>query len=464
AFYQSGGAYGFRDQLQDAMAVIDVLPDIARNQILLHASHQFIEGDVQHWWHPGSNKGIRTRFSDDLLWLPYVTVNYINRTGDVQILEERVEFLEDEPLREGEDERYKIPCVSDVSASLYDHCVRAIERALKFGHHGIPLMGSGDWNDGMSTVGNKGKGESVWLGWFLYDILMNFSELCRLRRDLNKADRYINIAKEIAKSQEENAWDGNWYRRAYFDNGTALGSAENTECKIDSIAQSWSVISGAANPDRAREAMQAVEQYLVKYDEGIVKLLTPPFDEGDLEPGYIKGYPPGVRENGGQYTHAATWVIMAYSIMKNSDMAWKLFNMLNPINHANTMMEASRYKVEPYVMAADVYAVPPHTGRGGWTWYTGASGWMYNVGMQHILGFRKKADRIVMEPCIPRDWPEYNIRYRHNKNTIYNIIVRNQNRSGNAKAEIILDGRKLEGNEIRLAEDGAEHTAEVILT
>ena len=464
AFYQSGGAFGFRDQLQDAMAVIDVLPDIARNQILLHASHQFIEGDVQHWWHPGSNKGIRTRFSDDLLWLPYVTVNYINRTGDMQILEERVEFLEDEPLREGEDEKYKIPSVSDVSSSLYDHCVRAIERALKFGHHGIPLMGSGDWNDGMSTVGNKGKGESVWLGWFLYDILMNFAELCRLRRDFNKADRYINIAKEIAKAQEENAWDGNWYRRAYFDNGAALGSAENTECKIDSIAQSWSVISGAANPDRAREAMQAVEQYLVKYDEGIIKLLTPPFDEGDLEPGYIKGYPPGVRENGGQYTHAATWVIMAYSIMKNSDMAWKLFNMLNPINHANTMMEASRYKVEPYVMAADVYAVPPHTGRGGWTWYTGASGWMYNVGMQQILGFKKKADRIVIEPCIPRDWPEYNIRYRHNKNTIYNIIVRNQNRSGNAKAEIILDGRKLEGNEIRLAEDGAEHTAGVILT
>lgn len=461
AFYQSGGAFGFRDQLQDVMSIVDVLPEIARSQILFHASHQFIEGDVQHWWHPGSNKGIRTRFSDDLLWLPYVTVNYINRTGDIQILEERVEFLEDEQLREGEDERYKIPHISDVSSSLYDHCVRAIERALKFGHHGIPLMGSGDWNDGMNTVGNKGKGESVWLGWFLYDILMNFSEICRLKSDPNKADRYVNIAKEIAKAQEENAWDGNWYRRAYFDNGAALGSAENTECKIDSIAQSWSVISGAANPDRAKEAMQAVEQYLIKYDEGLVKLLTPPFDEGDLEPGYIKGYPPGVRENGGQYTHAAVWVIMAYCIMRNTDMAWKIFNMLNPINHANTMMEASRYKVEPYVMAADVYAVPPHTGRGGWTWYTGASGWMYNVGIQHILGFKKKADRIIIEPCIPRDWTEYNIRYKHNKNTIYNIIVRNQNSTNTGKVEIILDGKKLEGNEIGLAEDGIEHTAEV---
>lgn len=463
AFYQSGGAFGFRDQLQDAMAVIDVLPEAAKNQILFHASHQFIEGDVQHWWHPGSNKGIRTRFSDDLLWLPYVTTNYINRTGDTQILEERIDFLEDEQLREGEDERYKIPYVSDVSSSLYDHCIRAIERSLKFGHHGIPLMGSGDWNDGMSTVGNKGKGESVWLGWFLYDILINFSELCRLKRDSNKADRYVNIAKEIAKAQEENAWDGNWYRRAYFDNGTALGSAENTECKIDSIAQTWSVISGAANTDRAKEAMQAVEQYLIKYDEGLVKLLTPPFDEGDLKPGYIKGYPPGVRENGGQYTHAAIWVILAYSMMKNTDMAWKIFNMLNPINHANTMMEASRYKVEPYVMAADVYAVSPHTGRGGWTWYTGASGWMYNVGIQHILGFKKKADRIMIEPCIPKDWLEYNIIYRHNKNTVYNIIVKKQKRTGNGKVEITLDGKKLEGNEFLLVEDGIEHTAEVNL-
>ncbi len=463
AFYQSGGAYGFRDQLQDSMALTNALPELAKNQIFFHASHQFLEGDVQHWWHPGSNKGIRTRFSDDLLWLPYVTINYIKRTGDIHILEEREEFLEDELLREGEDERYNIPCTSDVSASIYDHCIRSIEKALKFGHHGIPLMGSGDWNDGMSTVGNKGKGESVWLGWFLYDILVNFSELCRLKKDSNKADRYINIAKEIAKAQEENAWDGNWYRRAYFDNGTPLGSAENTECKIDSIAQSWAVISGAANKERTKDAMGAVEQYLIRKDDGLVMLLTPPFDEGDLEPGYIKGYLPGVRENGGQYTHAAVWVIMAYAIMGSGDRAWELFNILNPINHANTMLEANRYKVEPYVMAADVYAVPPHTGRGGWTWYTGASGWMYNVGIQHILGFKKKGGKILLEPCIPRDWSEYNIKYKHGKDTIYSIVVRNPDRISKGEVTISMDGRKLEGNEIPLAEDGTEHIVEVSL-
>ncbi|HYE84242.1 MAG TPA: glucoamylase family protein [Clostridia bacterium] len=461
AFYQSGGAYGFRDQLQDSLAVLNALPELTKNQILFHAAHQFLEGDVQHWWHPGSNKGIRTRFSDDLLWLPYVTINYINRTGDIGILENRAEFLEDEQLKEGEDERYNIPYVSDVRTSLYDHCIRAIERALKFGHHGIPLMGSGDWNDGMSTVGNKGKGESVWLGWFLYDILINFSELCRLKKDMNKADRYMNIAKEIAKAQEENAWDGNWYRRAYFDNGLPLGSAENTECKIDSIAQSWAVISGAANPERIREAMGAVEQYLIKKDDGLIMLLTPPFEEGDMEPGYIKGYLPGVRENGGQYTHAAVWVVMAYAIMGNGDKAWELFNMLNPINHANTMLEASRYKVEPYVMAADVYAVPPHTGRGGWTWYTGASGWMYNVGMQQILGFKKKGDRIVFEPCIPKDWSEYNIKYMHGRNTTYSIIIRNPDRVSKGEVTIVQDGTKLEGREIMLVDDGMEHKVEV---
>ncbi|HWQ29362.1 MAG TPA: glucoamylase family protein [Negativicutes bacterium] len=463
AFYQAGGAYGFRDQLQDSMAVTDTLPELTKRQILFHAGHQFLEGDVQHWWHTGSNKGIRTKFSDDLLWLPYVTVNYIERTGDTDILDDCAGYLEDELLREDEDERYNIPCISENTSTLYEHCLRAIEKALKFGHHGIPLMGSGDWNDGMSTVGNKGKGESVWLGWFLYDILMKFSELCRLKLDLNKADRYMNIAREIAKAQEENAWDGNWYRRAYFDNGAPLGSAENKECKIDSLAQSWAVISGAGNPDRTKEAMWAVEQYLIRKDDGLVMLLTPPFDEGDLEPGYIKGYLPGVRENGGQYTHAAVWVIMAYAMMGNGDKAWELFSMLNPINHANTMLEASRYKVEPYVMAADVYAVPPHTGRGGWTWYTGAAGWMYNVGMQQILGFKKKGGKILMDPCIPKDWPEYNIRYKHGKSTVYSITVKNPNRINKGEVLILQDGKRLEGNEILLAEDGKEHLVEITL-
>jgi cellobiose phosphorylase len=292
---------------------------------------------------------------------------------------------------------------------------------------------------------------------------MKFSELCRFKQDMNKADRYMNIAREIAKAQEENAWDGNWYRRAYFDNGAPLGSAENKECKIDSLAQSWAVISGAGNPERTKEAMWAVEQYLIRKDDGLVMLLTPPFDEGDLEPGYIKGYLPGVRENGGQYTHAAVWVIMAYAMMGNGDKAWELFSMLNPINHANTMMEASRYKVEPYVMAADVYAVPPHTGRGGWTWYTGAAGWMYNVGMQQILGFKKKGGKILMEPCIPKDWPEYNIRYTHGKSTVYSITVQNPNRINKGEVLILQDGKRLEGNEILLAEDGKEHLVEITL-
>lgn len=464
AFYQAGGAYGFRDQLQDSMAVVDALPELAKNQLLFHASHQFVEGDVQHWWHTGTNKGIRTRFSDDLLWLPYVTINYIARTGDSDILDIDAPYLEEEQLSEGEDERYNIPLVSETSSSLYEHCIRAIERGLKFGHHGIPLMGSGDWNDGMSTVGNKGKGESVWLGWFLYDILMKFSGLCRLKQDHNKADRYVNIAKEIAKAQEENAWDGNWYRRAYFDNGAPLGSAENTECKIDSLAQTWAIISGAGNQERIKEAMGAVEQYLIRKDDGLIMLLTPPFDEGDLEPGYIKGYLPGVRENGGQYTHAAVWVIMAYAMLGNGDKAWELFSMLNPINHANTMLEASRYKVEPYVMAADVYAVPPHTGRGGWTWYTGAAGWMYNTGVQQILGFKKKDGKIVFDPCISKDWSEYNIRYKHSKGTSYNITVRNPDRLNRGNVTIVMDGVRQESGEIQLKEDGMEHKVEVTLS
>ncbi len=462
-FYQSGGAYGFRDQLQDSMAITDVLPELSKKQILLHAAHQYVEGDVQHWWHPGSNKGVRTRFSDDLLWLPYAVINYISRTGDIHILDERVNFLEDELLKEGEDEKYKVPNISDISSPIYDHCIRSIEKALKFGHHGIPLMGSGDWNDGMNTVGNKGKGESIWLGWFLYEILKSFSEFCKLKNDSNRGDRYLNIAKEIARAQEENAWDGNWYRRAYFDNGFSLGSAENTECKIDSIAQSWAVISGAADTERARVAMEAVEQYLVKKDDGLIMLLTPPFDEGNLEPGYIKGYLPGVRENGGQYTHAAIWVIMAYALMGNGTKAWELFEMLNPINHSNTVLEASRYKAEPYVMAADVYAVPPHTGRGGWTWYTGASGWMYNVGIQQILGFKKKCGRIVFEPCIPKDWPEYSIKYTHNKGTVYNIAIKNPNRVSSGTVTIALDGKTIEGSEISLVEDGIEHFVEINL-
>jgi cyclic beta-1,2-glucan synthetase len=461
ALYQSGGAYGFRDQLQDSLAAAFVKPELTRKQILYHSEHQFMEGDVQHWWHAETAKGIRTRFSDDLLWLPYVTADYIERTGDRSILTEETGYIMEECLRENEDERYNKPCISEETTSLYEHCIRAIEHSLKFGQHGIPLMGSGDWNDGMNTVGNKGKGESVWLGWFLYSILLQFAPLCRYMKEANRAQRYLNIADEIRKSIEENAWDGNWYRRAYFDNGIPLGSAENTECKIDSLAQSWAVISGAGNPERIDTAFESLEHYLVNKEEGIILLLTPPFDEGELKPGYIKGYIPGVRENGGQYTHAATWVVMAYAMMGNGDKAWEYYNMLIPINHSNTAMEAARYKVEPYVIAADVYAAQPHAGRGGWSWYTGASSWMYKVGLQYILGFHLKGDRVSIDPSIPRDWKEYQIEYRY-VDTPYIFHIQNPGHVNKGVKTALVDGVRTEG-EISLKNDLQEHLIEIIM-
>lgn len=431
AFYQSGGAYGFRDQLQDSMALGILDSNITREQILRSASRQYLEGDVQHWWHPVINSGIRTRFSDDLLWLPYVTAEYIKKTGDYTILDEEEVYLEDEPLREGEDERYTIVNNSTKTGTIYEHCLKAIDKALKFGEHNIPLMGSGDWNDGMSTVGNKGKGESVWVGWFLYSILDNFIEICSFKDDKEKEEEYIKFKEFIKENLEKNAWDGGWYRRAYFDNGKPLGSRDNDECKIDSIAQSWSIISKAGKEARVKEAMEAVDKYLVDKDNGLIKLLSPPFDKSLLEPGYIKGYVPGVRENGGQYTHAAVWVILALTKLNLGDKAWKYYNMINPINHSNTELEARRYKVEPYVMAADVYIKEPHGGRGGWSWYTGASGWMYKVGIEDILGLKKIENKgYIIEPCIPNSWSEYEIKIKNEKED-YNIkIIRNNKEKG----------------------------------
>ncbi len=462
AFYQSGGAFGFRDQLQDSMNALYALPETTRNQILLHCAHQFIEGDVQHWWHPGAGeKGIRTKFSDDLLWLPYVTAEYIYNTGDETILDEQVHFLEGEPLGE-EDEKYSIPRISNEKASVYEHCIRAIERGIKFGEHNIPLMGCGDWNDGMSTVGNKGKGESVWLGWFMYNILMKFSSLCATMKDFEREKRYIKIAKEMANAIEENAWDGEWYKRAYFDDGTPLGSIKNPECMIDSLAQSWSIISGVGREDRTKGAMESVKQYLIKEEEGMILLFTPPFDDSDLQPGYIKGYVPGVRENGGQYTHAATWVINAFALMGDGDMAWKLYHLINPINHTRTSIECSKYKVEPYVMAADVYSTHPHIGRGGWTWYTGAAGWMYKVGLENILGLRKNKDKLIIDPCIPKDWNEYTMKYKY-KNTSYNIMIKNPEKVNRNVKSIVLDGKEVEYKHITLVDDHMDHNIEVFL-
>ncbi len=441
AFYQSGGAYGFRDQLQDSMAIGILNPSITREQILRSASRQYLEGDVQHWWHPVINSGIRTRFSDDLLWLPYVTIEYIKSTGDYSILEEKAPYLEDEPLRNGEDERYTIVNVSNREGSIYEHCLKAIDRALKFGSHNIPLMGSGDWNDGMSTVGNKGKGESVWVGWFLYKILDGFEGLCKHKEDIEKSQEYEGFKEFIKENLEKEAWDGGWYRRAYFDNGKPLGSRENDECKIDSIAQSWAVISKASKEERAMEALEAVDRYLVDNDNGLIKLLAPPFDKSSLEPGYIKGYVAGVRENGGQYTHAAVWVILALTKLGLGTKAWKYYNMINPINHSNTELEARRYKVEPYVMSADVYIKEPHGGRGGWSWYTGASGWMYKVGIEDILGLKKiEGKGYLIKPCVPDEWQEYEISIK-NKLEDYRILIKRGKEKG-----IFIKGEKLENN------------------
>lgn len=451
AFYQSGGAYGFRDQLQDSISIGILNPKVTRDQILRSASRQYVEGDVQHWWHPVVNAGIRTRFSDDLLWLPYVVIGYLESTGDYGILEEKAPYLEDDELRDGEDERYTIVNTSNKEGTIYEHCLKAIDRALKFGSHNIPLMGSGDWNDGMSTVGNKGKGESVWLGWFLYKILDGFTDICEKQNDNEKKEKYLKFQEFIKENQEKNGWDGEWYRRAYFDDGTPLGSRENDECKIDSLAQSWAVISGAGNIERSIEAMKSVDKYLVNKDNGMIMLLSPPFNNSDLEPGYIKGYVPGVRENGGQYTHAAVWVILALTKLGMGDKALKYYNMINPINHSSTEREARNYKVEPYVMAADVYIKEPHGGRGGWSWYTGASGWMYKVGLEDILGLKKVSGKgYEIKPCVPSDWNEYEINLKDEMGEYHIKVIRGKEKG------ITINGNKIQGDLIPKTEGKVE--------
>jgi cellobiose phosphorylase len=464
AFYQAGGAYGFRDQLQDSLALLNVVPELTKEQILRHAAHQFIEGDVQHWWHEETKRGIRTKFSDDLLWLPYSVLRYLELTEDEEILVQEVQFLEDLPLGPDEDERYSETKVSKERASLLEHCLRAIERSLHFGSHGLPLMGTGDWNDGMNRVGREGKGESVWLGWFLYTILVGFAELFERRKDQKIALRYRQIAEELAGNLNEKAWDGQWYRRAYFDNGQPLGSVENQECQIDAIAQAWSVISGAAPLDKARLAMLALDRELVNREYSLVRLLTPPFENTEPSPGYIQGYPPGVRENGGQYTHGVIWSIIAWAKLGEGDKAWELFQMLNPINHALTPSEVMRYKVEPYVIAADVYSTEPNIGRGGWTWYTGAAGWMYQAGVEWILGLQRRGQRLYLKPCIPKAWGEYSMTYQYNETT-YQIQVQNPLHMSTGGSRLELDGREIEPPQsyISLIDDGQEHVVRLVL-
>jgi cyclic beta-1,2-glucan synthetase len=461
-FYQSSGAFGFRDQLQDVLALLSIDPAITRSQILNAAEHQFEEGDVMHWWHPPSGRGVRTRISDDLLWLPYVTALYIEATDDTSLLDEKIPFLDAATLAEGEGEFYgKFPS-TEQSHSLMEHCLRAIEKGATVSLKGLPLIGSGDWNDGMNRVGENGQGESVWLAWFLCDVLERFAVICEHKGDIETAQRYRSQAKEYAAAVEQSAWDGAWYRRAYYDDGTPLGSSQASEAEIDAIAQSWSVLSGAGDSQRSRQAMQSVLDRLVRPQERLLLLLTPPFDKTPHDPGYIKGYLPGTRENGGQYTHAAIWTAWAFASLGDGKQAGALFDLLNPVFQADTQEKASVYRVEPYVVCADIYSTAPYVRRGGWTWYTGSAAWMYRLGLEAVLGFKKIGKSLHVAPVIPPGWDGFEIRYRFGK-SMYLIQVDNPEHVTCHVREVFLDGQRLNAPFIPLVDDQLEHRVVVTM-
>jgi len=463
AFYQASGAYGFRDQLQDGMALAAIRPAMTREHLLRAAGRQFPEGDVQHWWLPPTGVGVRTRISDDRIWLAYAAAQYLDVTHDFPLLDENVAFIDGAKLGTGEHDAFFEPAMAEISATFFEHCARGLDDSLALGAHGLPLIGTGDWNDGMNRVGENGRGESVWLGWFLHSTLTAFAPVAAARNESQRAARWLEHAATLSLALDREAWDGEWYRRGYFDDGAPLGSAGSDECRIDSIAQSWSVISSAGDPARAAQAMAAVDAHLIRRDEGLALLFAPPFDRTALEPGYVKGYPPGIRENGGQYTHAAAWSIIAFAKLGQGEKAAELFAMANPINKTATRTGLRRYKVEPYVVAADIYSMPPHVGRGGWTWYTGSAGWMYRAGIEYLLGLRKRGNELIVTPCIPKQWPGFEMTFKFGASQ-YRIVVSNPDAVNAGVRSVVFDGREQPTAQgIPLFDDGVDHLAEVTL-
>jgi cyclic beta-1,2-glucan synthetase len=463
AYYQPGGAFGFRDQLQDAAALVLQRPDLTRAQILRHASQQFIEGDMLHWWHPDNGYGLRTRFSDDLLWLPYVAACYVKSTGDECVLDEQAPFLVGPALATDQAEAYLRPEPSGTSGSVYEHCCRALDRGLTVGPHGLPLMGCGDWNDGMNRVGQHGRGESVWLGFFICHVLDHMLPICRARGDHDRVERYLAYRDRLKDALNTAGWDGDWYRRAYYDNGQPLGSAASDECQIDALAQAWAVISGVAPPDRAASAMQAVEERLVCQEADMIRLLTPPLNNTPHDPGYIKGYLPGIRENGGQYTHGVLWVVRAMAELGRGSRAVELLKMLSPISHTGSPEQVAIYQTEPYVLAADVYGEPPHVGRGGWTWYTGSAGWMFRIAVESIFGVSvEQGKTLVLNPSISAAWPRCRLTYRlPGSSTCYEITIENPAQRERGISRATVDGEPVGVEQgiarIPLRSDGGLH-------